>query len=605
MSFTTEVRRPGVERALAIALFAALTAGTTPLLLQGFFHDDFGEVWMAARSVGLDVFRPGNEQVAEHYEPLRKLVFAALYSLAGARPWLYHLLSLAMHTTAAVAWFRIASIAIPERLLCLIATAFYFYIPFPSESVFWISANDQVIGSATSLWSLWAYLRYGTTGKAWQLCLSLSLFTAGLLVSESVAPLLLILCFAHFANPTPGSPAQMPSMKALVPYVLAFAAYAVLHVLAVDTALLRSTGVELAIGSHIPRNLMFGICVSVFVTAFPILGSQEIYPVIFEFASGSGVQMLCALACLPGLLWKKTRFFVACFIFATAPYTVRYWPPQAPRYFRQPSAFLLLVVMICVYWIGVKAPRTKPVMLAVLLLGSLAALRTWHTKEYAYYEGQCMLAEAALERIATRLPSRMEPDMIVEVFNDLPFPIRHSVGFGMELYMERSGMDVRPVEYFRGLREYRIVRGQRCGPAHEIHVPLDLILIPRVGHESPYDQDSAGGNPRPEADHADGEITWDLKLPFPGFLVVEAGREIEDPEAQMLPVGGAATITIDEYTDEDGVSGPARSLTYEVSSGARRVRLPRPLNPRGWARLRLHGGGSSHAALRYLALEAL
>lgn len=181
----------GILLASALLVFA-------PSLNGYFLSDDFTLLaWTQVRSPG-DVaafFDPNTEWF---YRPGVKVIYWLGQSAFGLHAAPFHLLSLLLHGANGYLVYRLVATQVRGRLgwvAGLMAGLLFLLNPRHAETVSWIAAIGDLVGTFCILAALLLYLRYRESLKLHQLLASLALFTVGLFTRETavIHPLLLLL----------------------------------------------------------------------------------------------------------------------------------------------------------------------------------------------------------------------------------------------------------------------------------------------------------------------------------------------------------------------------------------------------------------------------
>lgn len=242
----TIVRHMGLSAALAFAAYAPSLSGAflrddliyivgnetlrDPSLWPGFFYD---KTALLAHS----------SMAQEAYRPLAGLLYALLYSLAGLRPFWYHLLNSLLHAFN-TAWIYLLALRLlrvprtgggpeaPEpdgRAIALAWSAALLFCLHPAqvESVAYIGSLPTVLSFFFCLAALLLYLP-GASGSPESMrgAGSVAAFAMGLLSKESAAAFPIVLA-AYDLTLRPGGDAgrAAPRWKAWLPYWTLSAAY--------------------------------------------------------------------------------------------------------------------------------------------------------------------------------------------------------------------------------------------------------------------------------------------------------------------------------------------------------------------------------------------
>lgn len=163
-----------------------------------------------------------------NYAPLQMLSYMLDYSLWGLDPAGFVLTNIIFHTLNGLLLYRLLCSLYGERLLALVAAAFFLVHPLQVESVAWISCRKNVLSLFFFLLSWEAYRRYkkAETGRGVKNYLaSLAAFVLSLMAKSTtlVLPMILIvydICF-------PAGERRL-SLKDKIPYFAAAVIFALL-----------------------------------------------------------------------------------------------------------------------------------------------------------------------------------------------------------------------------------------------------------------------------------------------------------------------------------------------------------------------------------------
>ncbi len=100
------------------------------------------------------------------YRPFMHVFYAVAYSIAGARPWAYHLLNVAFQVVAAIGVYRLSDLMCrrwvrPERCagMPLVSALMFSAHPIHSEAVAWVAGITDLSYTTFGLLALIAYVR--------------------------------------------------------------------------------------------------------------------------------------------------------------------------------------------------------------------------------------------------------------------------------------------------------------------------------------------------------------------------------------------------------------------------------------------------------------
>ncbi|MBI2841021.1 MAG: hypothetical protein HYX75_22100 [Acidobacteria bacterium] len=586
--------------ALTAAVFAALVLGLCPLFLIGFYHDDYGLIRATFDRHWWQVFDPRYIEVNYHYNPMRLLLFSALTRIAGPAPWAFHLTSLLMQTASFTAWYLISGRFCRSWVVRVCLAGVVCFLPLVSEAVLSIGANDQVIGTAAYLWALWGFLRFIEGGDRRSLVLSLVVYVLGLLANEMLITLpvvmLLVQLFPHAWDIRSGR----RSWGCLWPFGIFTALYLVIHTAAADPDALREQGYALSPGLHNLGNLVFAGKVALLApTLLHRAGAESFWGVLTDLEQAPFLTFVSAVLVLGLLVARRTRVLAIWLCLTLLPYTLRTGYPQGARYYHLPTAIVLLaataLIGSCVHrWSWCRWPA-----FGVSLLWFWSCYSVWIKGDVSFYRGMCDEGDAVVRRVLQQVPGEMDPNDVVVVFNDAPFAVRYVLGGAVELPLRSRAHPPAGVVHFFDLDRYWESTVETIPGDWEWDISLSLTLITTDPYEDPHELDARIPFTRP-AFRSDTEIHWNVKPPFPGWLVWRFKEPIDaaDPVCTVR-------ATLEEYPPDRGSSVAERVSTWDLTLPAGRIRLPRPLHNHSWGRLRVAGTDASCLEFELLRLEAM
>lgn len=140
------------------------------------------------------------EDTAGLYRPLRGMLYLGMYAVFDERPFGYHLMSLLFHAGVSVLVYLIARRLTGKSLVGLLAGLLFAVHPIHSERVINMTAGFDMLGILFYLGAFYCYLLYsGSEPHRRELFWwSLGLFVLGLLSSEEVATLPLVIVLYEF-----------------------------------------------------------------------------------------------------------------------------------------------------------------------------------------------------------------------------------------------------------------------------------------------------------------------------------------------------------------------------------------------------------------------
>jgi len=128
------------------------------------------------------------------YRPLRTLLFAGLYRVAGGDAFPYHLLVVALHAAASALAFLLLRRLGLRWGEALVAGLIFAAHPVHSEAVAWVSSLADPLFAALTLAAWLLFPRPGATCSARRWIAALSVYLVALFAKEMAATLPLLLC---------------------------------------------------------------------------------------------------------------------------------------------------------------------------------------------------------------------------------------------------------------------------------------------------------------------------------------------------------------------------------------------------------------------------
>jgi tetratricopeptide (TPR) repeat protein len=196
-----------------------------------------------------------------YYRPVFLLWLLANFSAFGTDPVGWHLTSLLLHLGNTLLLYFLALRLIRQRFAALVAAFIFGLHPVQVETVAWVSASTELLGSFFSLASVLAYLRARDPGKRAPLWMgsSLLLYAAGSLAKET-ALILPAVIFLHEWLGRPASEEQLPPRPWRVALVAALRESAPFFAVAIAYMAARIAvlgGVGQAVVRVTPRTFLF------------------------------------------------------------------------------------------------------------------------------------------------------------------------------------------------------------------------------------------------------------------------------------------------------------------------------------------------------------
>jgi len=186
-----------VTRKTAWVLILVIVASILPYLSavgMGFIYDDHPQiennpylrVWPGyARVFTSDVWSLTDvDSDSSYYRPLMWVVYNAIYSIAGAAPWAFHLLNLVLHACATVVVFFLTLELWKDLRIAGIAGVLFALHPVHSEPVVWIAAIPDLAYTLFFLLALYFYV-FDYKPEAHAVITCVTCFAVALLWKES------------------------------------------------------------------------------------------------------------------------------------------------------------------------------------------------------------------------------------------------------------------------------------------------------------------------------------------------------------------------------------------------------------------------------------
>jgi len=253
-------------------------------------YNESGDIW---KHLGLDPATGG------YLRPLKMWSLALDYKLWGTRPLGYHLTSTALFAFAVVMVFLLARrLGGARRGDCAMLAAFLAAIhPMTAEIVPWISGRDELIPAGLILATVWAFIRYRTSGGS--LTLVCVLAGLALLSKESGVVALLLVGGYELSMLVVRRPSGAEWRRWLRPFVALAAivgGYVLLRVIAFGNPVGGFGGADY--GSP-----------QAFFDHQRAFWSLLFHPSMFTFSSVPGVEWaaLGAVAVAAALVWRARR----------------------------------------------------------------------------------------------------------------------------------------------------------------------------------------------------------------------------------------------------------------------------------------------------------
>src|SRR3989344_5153008 len=169
-----------------------------------FVYDDFDFFvhWDGVKSLEhIPSFFQGNlPTFHQHvYRPLRSLVQAVVYSIAGGEPFGFHVFSLGVHIAAVLLVYVLAKRIVP-RGAAFITALLFAVLPIHTDSITFMTASFDTLGTVFVIAALYLYSIYRDRGTAWAYSGSIACAVISFFMYEIalVLPLLIMLYDACF-----------------------------------------------------------------------------------------------------------------------------------------------------------------------------------------------------------------------------------------------------------------------------------------------------------------------------------------------------------------------------------------------------------------------
>ncbi|MBC8017782.1 MAG: tetratricopeptide repeat protein [Verrucomicrobia bacterium] len=260
-----------------------------------------GFSWQNIKSIFSSIYQA-------NYAPLQMLSYMLDYSLWGLDPGGFAITNIIFHTLNGLLLYRLLHSLHGERLLALVAAAFFLVHPLQVESVAWISCRKNVLSLFFFLLSWEGYRRYrqAETGRGTSAYVaSLIAFLLSLMAKSTTLVLPVILVLYDLCFPEAG---RRLRLKDKLPYVVAALVFAALS--------MHFQHAQYPGGIRIPYH--GGSPLATFYTMLPVFctylarlvwpaGLSAIYDPPVYTAPG-GVVFACGLV-LAAIIWGGVRLF--------------------------------------------------------------------------------------------------------------------------------------------------------------------------------------------------------------------------------------------------------------------------------------------------------
>ena len=169
------------------------------------------------------------------YRPMTLVLFAFLFQLVGASPFIFHLLTVLLFAATCVLFYRTLLLlfggAENDRALLLswFAAVLFAAHPIHTEVVANIKGCDEIVTMLGSLGALYLIVRAYDTGQAKLGILGGIVFFLACLSKENAAAFVIIIPLAIWFFRGGGTPGKSSAMASAIPIFIAFAAFFVLR----------------------------------------------------------------------------------------------------------------------------------------------------------------------------------------------------------------------------------------------------------------------------------------------------------------------------------------------------------------------------------------
>ncbi|HLB25513.1 MAG TPA: tetratricopeptide repeat protein [Nitrospirota bacterium] len=323
--------------------FPLLLAGVIVLsyfnaLLNQFVWDDiflvvknpFTKDWGSLGDIFTTGYWASRGETRGLYRPLTILSFLVEYSLAGLRPFLYHLDNLILHFLCSWLVYKVLGRVFGKGPVPIFAALLFAAHPVHVEAVAWVSGRAELLAAFFLLLSLYLYQK--GPDRPGNVLASALFFFLGLLSKESAAVLPVLL--AAYTPLFEKGYSEIPSPRAktlllarrLYPYAVAFILYLPLRLNALPGTLIPVKS-EQALKELTPYQTFLLMCEAfthyIRLSFFPVsLSADYLFPPPFsflEFGAFFPVLVLLLLAVFSRRLLSRSRplFFAAAWFFVT------------------------------------------------------------------------------------------------------------------------------------------------------------------------------------------------------------------------------------------------------------------------------------------------
>jgi len=217
-----------------LLIFGLILASYFNALSNAFVYDDVVLVYQnpviknwhnIPRLFNMEYWEHAGFQNTGLYRPLTMLSFLFEYSVAGLKPFLYHLDNILLHFLCSVLVYFNLKIILKEDRTPLFTALLFAAHPVHTESVAWVSGRAELLWSFFALLSTLSFLK--TPGRPIHKFLAPLFFLLSLLAKEGafILPALLAAYLIIFEEPAPGQSRASHLFRRLYPYAAVFIIY--------------------------------------------------------------------------------------------------------------------------------------------------------------------------------------------------------------------------------------------------------------------------------------------------------------------------------------------------------------------------------------------
>lgn len=349
----------------------------------------------------------------ELYIPVTLLSFRLEYSLAGLRPWVFHVDNLLLHFLNALLVAAIAARLARSKAAAACCAFLFAVLPVHTETVVWISARKDLLAAFFALFTVLFFLRWIESGKKAWWAMAIAAFALGCLSKIAIVLLPLILVFLFLRE----RPAPKRTLAATTPFFLISLLLGVVALFGKTTVLGSSSiVVRVLLAAYAMGSALIHILLPLHLGVFYPLPS--LHPIAPATAAIALVPLLLLIASLA--VRKEAPLAslgIAWFLVAIAPTVLNIQTDlhaagatfAADRYAYFPSIGILLALIGCATplrrWWSASALRQAGIgitAIAVILSVPLARAQTgtWQSTATLYTHVLSFAPAAAQARVA-------------------------------------------------------------------------------------------------------------------------------------------------------------------------------------------------------------